>query len=443
MLTILHVPYSYFPSACGGTEVYAAALIRELTESGAAKSEIAIPSSVAGSYQHDGVSVHKFALSTRTDWRMIHDTGDETAARGFGALLDSLKPSLVHFHAYSTGVSVLCLRECQRRHLPAVFTYHTPTTTCARGTLLRWGTEVCDGKMQPMTCGACVLEGLGMPKRVAQCSAWLSPMTQWGAGFLPDRARWQVPASIHSLSVRRKQAVEEWLGGMASVVALCAWAKELLLLNGVESSKLKTVRHGLAQGIPAKSSAPTPRSKPNGPVRLVFLGRLNPTKGLDIIMDALDSIPQAALSLDVYTLAEDNAGTYARGLNERLARDARVRVQEPVPSSDVIRLLQQYDAILVPSQWLETGPLVVLEAFAAGIPVLGSKLGGIAEWVTHEQDGLLVDARDAAAWAGMLERVSSNPEFLNSLRSGIREPRSMKEVASEMMSIYQEAIGKN
>ena len=97
--------------------------------------------------------------------------------------------------------------------------------------------------------------------------------------------------------------------------------------------------------------------------------------------------------------------------------------------------------MVVPSQWLETGPLVVLEAFAAGTPVIGSNLGGIAELVTDGVDGLLVDpASSPAAWADSLRRVCSDPDLLVSLRAGIRPPRHSRDTAIEIMPVYVDAV---
>jgi glycosyltransferase involved in cell wall biosynthesis len=83
----------------------------------------------------------------------------------------------------------------------------------------------------------------------------------------------------------------------------------------------------------------------------------------------------------------------------------------------------------------------VLEAFAAGTPVIGSNLGGIAELVRHEVDGLLVQpASSPAAWAEALRRVCQDPSLLASLRAGIRAPRHTRQVAAEMKSLCEEII---
>ena len=76
-----------------------------------------------------------------------------------------------------------------------------------------------------------------------------------------------------------------------------------------------------------------------------------------------------------------------------------------IAPDEVIGLMADYDLIAVPSRWLETGPLVALEAFAAGVPVLGANLGGIAELVRDGVDGVLVAADDPAAWAAAIERL--------------------------------------
>ena len=99
--------------------------------------------------------------------------------------------------------------------------------------------------------------------------------------------------------------------------------------------------------------------------------------------------------------------------------------------------MQACDIIAVPSRCLETGPLVVLEAFAAGTPVLGSRLGGIAELVTDGIDGILVPSVRPVAWAKAISRLANCPAEVARLRVGIRKPRTIDTVASEMVEVYR------
>jgi len=101
-----------------------------------------------------------------------------------------------------------------------------------------------------------------------------------------------------------------------------------------------------------------------------------------------------------------------------------------------------YDLVAVPSLWLETGPLVVLEAFAAGIPVLGSRLGGIAELVRHGVDGWLAEAGDVRAWQRALRHLVNDPSLLTTLRQGIQPVRTTRDVASETLNLYERVLAQ-
>ena len=81
--------------------------------------------------------------------------------------------------------------------------------------------------------------------------------------------------------------------------------------------------------------------------------------------------------------------------------------------------------------------MVVLEAFAAGVPVIGSNLGGIAELVTNGVDGLLVEPCSVGAWIRVLRKVSNHPALLGELRSNISPPRRVSESAHDMAEIYR------
>jgi glycosyltransferase involved in cell wall biosynthesis len=89
---------------------------------------------------------------------------------------------------------------------------------------------------------------------------------------------------------------------------------------------------------------------------------------------------------------------------------------------------------------LETGPLVVLESFAAGVPVVGSNLGGIAEWVKHEKNGLLVQHENVRGWTDALRRCADDRNLVLRLRNGIEAPRTMMMVAQEMAQMYRRSV---
>ena len=180
------------------------------------------------------------------------------------------------------------------------------------------------------------------------------------------------------------------------------------------------------------------------PLRLAFLGRFDPTKGVHVLVEALQRDRTMAVRLDLYGIRQGDSGNkYAAEMRALVGDDSRIRLLPPLASADVIPALRNYDALAVPSQWLETGPLVVLEAFAAGTPVIGADLGGIAELVTDRLDGRLVRPYDSPpAWAKVLREVCDHPELLDAMRAGIRPPRHAWQAATDLMPVYAAISGR-
>lgn len=431
-MKILHVPFTYFPSPCGGTEVYARALALELEKRGL-RNSVAAPGREAERYVADGLPVHRLPVEPAPELPTLHGRGDARAAAAFDAVLEAEKPDVVHFHAYSPAVSVRCVAAAAARGVPAVYTYHTPTLSCQRGDLMRWGAQVCDGELRPLRCAACALHGRGVPKPVAWLLAAASPLT----GALVAKA----PLAMVPLLRRDRAAVAAWLRGMRRVVALCGWGAEVLQRLGVPPARLALVRHGLTQSCSAPPPPPTPAMRPPGPLRVGFFGRLDRGKGLHVLRHALDLLPGLEVELHCHLITQVESAA-AREVREWSARDGRVRLLAPVPVDEVVTAMRGLDLLVVPSIWLETGPLVVLEAFAAGVPVLGSDLGGIPEWVRPGINGLLAPAGDAHAWAAELKRFAEDEALRARLRAGVQAPPLMAGVADAMVKVYQDVMAE-
>ena len=76
---------------------------------------------------------------------------------------------------------------------------------------------------------------------------------------------------------------------------------------------------------------------------------------------------------------------------------------------ELLKKLQDYDLAVVPSIWMETGPLTILEAFAAGLPVAGSNLGGIRE-LLNDQAGTFLLPSDPLAWKNLFLNINTITE---------------------------------
>lgn len=435
-MRVLHVPFTYFPSPCGGTEVYVAGLCRELRRLGM-DSVVAAPGEKDEQYCWDDTTVSRFQAPQARTLTELHDEGDPVAAAGFERILEATKPDLVHFHAHTRAASLRCVQKCRERGLKVIYTYHTPTATCMSGTMMLNGKQPCDGEMRQRRCSACSLRTHGVPALLAET---LSLVPGFASGAVAaaglQGGMWTGLRTTDSIARYHRQC-RAFLEATHHIIAVCDWVKAVLLRNEIPASKITLCRQGVGQAV--ELGEPLARAA-TAPLRVAYLGRLEPAKGVGVLIEALATQPGLGIKLDVYGITQgESSAAYTEGLQRWVKSDARIRLLPPVAASETVRVLRHYDLLAVPSLWQETGPLVVLEAFAAGIPVLGSKLGGIAELVQDGVNGWLAPAGDSNAWGVLLARLANNPERTR-MPISQPSPRTMKTVAEEMRTLYQQVL---
>jgi glycosyltransferase involved in cell wall biosynthesis len=244
----------------------------------------------------------------------------------------------------------------------------------------------------------------------------------------------------------RIRSIHEFLNEVDCIIVLCTWVKNVLAINGIPQEKMLLVRHGsYIENIQENpGEVPVTVVSKGSPLRFIFLGRIDPTKGIDTLIRALRRKPHLPIELHIYGIIQsDTNKDYAQKIKKLIAGDQRVKVNTPVAHDKVIGLLKNFDALVVPSRWMETGPLVVLEAFEAGVPVIGSNLGGIAELIEQGINGILLPYNSVGAWSEMLDDVCDDRQILSRLKSGVKTKRRMRDVAREMVLIYEQIINRH
>jgi glycosyltransferase involved in cell wall biosynthesis len=431
-LRVVHVPYTYWPDAVGGTEVYVRSLIEELKLLGI-EGAVAAPGG-SGKSTIGGTEVHRWHCGTG-NLASAYGEPDPQSAEAFAAILSDAKPDIVHVHARTAAVSHLLLKTAHSAGARTVFTYHTPSVTCVRGTMLYHGSTPCDGRVQPRRCTACLGERHGVPAWARGALAALPPALSRATGFTSGLGQAGKAFALPGLV----DAAHKWARAMFAeagrIVAVCDWVRDVLRVNGVPEEKIVLNRQGVADGA-APPVAPRANKETASGLRLAYFGRLHETKGIDLLPDALDRLPGAEIRIDAYAVLQGAEDPYARLLRERAARNPRFALHEAVPASEVRATMANYDAIIVPSRSMETGPLVVLEAFAAGVPIIGARRGGIAELVRDGIDGVLFPPDDADGLAAVLSALSGDIQVLAALKAGVAPPRTMRDAAGEMAGLY-------
>jgi glycosyltransferase involved in cell wall biosynthesis len=170
------------------------------------------------------------------------------------------------------------------------------------------------------------------------------------------------------------------------------------------------------------------------------LGRADPLKGVHNAIKAFEAMPRdikATFEVIASGEAAENS-SYRKKLKALAAKDARIRFRGPIAAIDLPTLFEGVDTLLVPSVGFETGPLVVLEALAAGVRVIGSANGGISEWAEQYRGGWinLVDPWDTSAWTRAMQEAVASP------LTDVDRPsvRTMNEVSRDMKYMYSTVL---
>lgn len=375
MMRIVHLPSSYLPEHLGGTEVYVRHLCRELADLGHESAVVwhtdsETPANWDGPETQVRLSPHR--PRRRAD--LYRKTADADPP-GFRHFLADWAPDVVHFHAFTLGAGIDHARVAQDAGIPYLITYHTPAQSCPRGTLMRYGAEPCDGRIEPKRCAGCSLHGRGWPKALARGLAQ-SPVP-W---TVPD-GPWVPRVAAPSLVREARERWHEFFGGAVRVVACAEFCRDVLLANGLPPEQVTVVR----QALPGETRTRTLRlpivREENRPLRLGFFGRFTPVKGPDVLIKAVRQLNEQGVATvaDLVGPIVDGDRTWA----ERLLAENRghVTYRGTLTGRKLTEWLESVDLVVIPSLWLETGPLTLLEAWDLERPVVGSDAGGIREFM--------------------------------------------------------------
>ncbi len=165
---------------------------------------------------------------------------------------------------------------------------------------------------------------------------------------------------------------------------------------------------------------PLPRqpraADPDGRLRIGFVGTLVWHKGADVLIDAVGRLPGERVDVSIF----GDPGVfpeYTATLRQR-ARGLPVRFAGRFDHDRAEAIFAQMDVLVVASRWLENSPLVIHEAFMAGVPVIGTAIGGIVDLLDHGRHGILVPPDDPDALAAALRELMDEPSRLEAMRRG-------------------------
>ena len=163
------------------------------------------------------------------------------------------------------------------------------------------------------------------------------------------------------------------------------------------------------------------------PLRLAFIGRSTFIKGMHVLAEAVQQLPQD-FPCSRYFFSHSSSWEqteYGRELQHQLENDHRFEVKYNLPNDQLLKVLSGFDLCVVPSLWLETGLWLYLNLLLLVYLCLVAGWGGIAELVRDGVDGLLFEPGNSAELANIIQRLVNNPKHLELLHKGVNPPRNL------------------
>ena len=312
------------------------------------------------------------------------------AQRALADLIREHRPDVLHLHNPYPLLSPWVVRTAHRHRVPVVQTVHNYRQVCASGVYYR------DGHI----CHDCRGRAIGVPAVVHRC-------------YRGSRAQSVVMATALAVHRPTWRSVDRYL-------ALTSAIADHLRGYGIPEDRI----------VVKPNSVPDPG--PPGPPGegFLFLGRLTPEKGIDILLDAWRRHPDG--SLGQLTIAGDGD---LRPMVEQAAAARTDIVYAGALSRDEVRAaLRRAAVVVVPSTWEDVLPTVVIEALAHGRPVLGSALGGIPYLV--DQAGWVIPA-DPASFAGALPVARDGAAALSpAARQRYETTFHPDQVTKQLLAVY-------
>jgi glycosyltransferase involved in cell wall biosynthesis len=309
------------------------------------------------------------------------------------------------------GLPVGLAHQLQQLDIPYLITLHDYWWVCANAQLVtNYSHNLCNGPQAYLNCARCALA------RANRSGLW--PALPGIAGMLA----W------------RNYRLRQVMLAARSLIAPTEFVRDWYATHGAPAEKVQVIPHGL----PVPNLKPRQPRKSGAPVRFAYIGGLSWQKGVHILLEAFSRLDMEQAP-ELLIAGDDTTDPLYTAQLQALA-SSNVQFLGKLTRTEVWDLLGKVDVLVVPSLWYETFAFVVSEAMAAGVPVVASRLGPLADRVRHEVDGLLVPPGNVAALTAALSRFQQDSSLLPRLQAGLQPIRTIEQYLDELEGLYHKIL---
>lgn len=257
-------------------------------------------------------------------------------------------------------------------------------------------------------------------------------------GPSPDGCRRCFPGRGGTDLVLRELGVRGAFAGVDLILSPSEFLRGRFIEAGWDPARIEVLRNGIALG-PAAPHRAAPEGRRD---RFGFFGHINRFKGSMVALGASARLSRQGVAHDLALHGgtawqpDEFLGEFKAALEA--APDARhhgLYTAQDMPSR-----MAAVDWVIMPSIWWENAPLVAMEAFRHGRPVICGGVGGMAEAVRDGVDGLHFPIGDATGLAAVMRRAAEEPGLWERLVAGITPPRLIDQAAAEHLALYRRLL---
>ncbi len=430
-MKIAHVLNNFLPSHVAGTEVYALNLGNELFKKGHEIIFI-VPNyhqTNNEEYLVQDMRVIKYAEPSVVDKALKMGKRKPDGLKNFAEVLREEKPDVVHFHelAGSNGIGLYHVQASKRLDFKTVMTFHLGRYTATYDSL-SYPDDVFDIRRGSIN----FYTNKGISKRKALFLYNFSRMISFLNPFMWSLGKMGTALSIPGLVKKKRDDFFTLMKIIDRGVVITKWYKELLEKHGVEKRKLQFIE----QGINCNSKALVNQVNKTEAIQFVFVGRISQFKGVRDMVRVFSKLEIENVHLDIYgDSGEDEC--YILECKSLAKGKQNINFKGRLDPDKVLSTLSQCDVLILPSTFSEMSPLVIREAFAAGIPVLASESMGAREQIQEGENGWLFRMNDWGDLKEKLEWLIAHPEKIKEAHY-FQPVRTFREVANEYEALYNE-----
>ena len=456
---ILYVLYGWPPNVNGGVILYVENMKRELEKKGL---DVYILHNGKFNFFRKNPYIKRsknniYELINAFHFINIEDNpySDKFYDKLFIKLLKEINPEIIHFHDI-VGMPFSFVKIAKKySHAKVINTFHNYYYICPRRDLMHIDNSHCNLCLEGYICDDCKIY-ISNFKRKLNILKFL--LWTYSRNYIPNKLYRRLLSLIQkfipaenlnfftnskmlnkNISINKKKS----LRAIYAIKVLNQYTD----LNLSVSTDVKNIftkfgvdeKNNIVMSIGTRASEvikPSNKKLSKKSLTFGYIGGPQSIKGLYLLIDAFNSLSSKYKNIQLMIYGV-NKSSYEI-LNNRFVDNSNIQFMGSYSYSDLNKILKNFDIGVVPPIWHDNAPQVVFELLSAKIPIIGSNIGGIPDFVLNNINGLLFSPGSIDDLKEKIVTIITNPSLILKYRNNIKPMKTMEEHVNELIDIYNE-----